>query len=129
MTTLLIPRWLEENGDYQQEEEKYCKVYDKNDFFTLFVQLLLAAMALFSLYFKRMGEVPRRTFRTWFLDISKQAFGACYAHILNMVRIDKIDDRGLYTFQCLLACASLCLLLLIPHLSNAIILLDYCGNH
>lgn len=71
--------------DYSQEDDGYCKVYDKNDFFTVIVQILLAIAALMSLYFKRKFEQPRRTFRTWSLDISKQAFGACYAHVLNMM--------------------------------------------
>lgn len=70
---------------------RICKVYDKNDVFTLLVQLMLAAFALGSLYFKRLREKPRRTFRTWALDISKQGFGACYAHVLNMVRIVRLD--------------------------------------
>jgi hypothetical protein len=66
-------------------EEKACKVYDHDDFFTIFVQMLLAVFALLSLWFKRHGEKPRRKFRTWFLDISKQGLGACYAHVCNMV--------------------------------------------
>lgn len=65
--------------------EKVCKVYDKDDFFTVFVQLMLAAFALGSLWFKRMFEQPKRKFLTWFYDVSKQGFGACYAHILNMI--------------------------------------------
>lgn len=32
-----------------------------------------------------MQEKPQRKFLTWFLDVSKQAFGACYAHVLNMI--------------------------------------------
>lgn len=67
------------------EVAKVCKVYDKEDFFTVFVQLLLALFALLSLWFKRQNERPRRKFRTWFLDISKQGLGACYAHVCNMV--------------------------------------------
>lgn len=67
------------------EESKICKVYDAEDLFTVFVQLLLAFFGLMSLWFKRHGEKPRRKFRTWFLDISKQGLGACYAHVLNMV--------------------------------------------
>lgn len=65
--------------------DKVCKVYDHEDFFTVFVQLLLAAFALLSLWFKRQTEKPRRKFRTWFLDVSKQGLGAGYAHVLNMV--------------------------------------------
>lgn len=72
--------------DYVVEEAaKVCKVYDKEDFFTVFVQMLLALFALLSLWFKRQNEVPRRKFRTWFLDVSKQGLGACYAHVCNMV--------------------------------------------
>lgn len=67
------------------EEEKVCRVYDSNDSFTAWVQFLLACMALASLWIKRMNEVPRRKFWTWFMDVSKQAFGACYAHVLNMI--------------------------------------------
>ncbi|CAB9499147.1 entry regulator STIMATE [Seminavis robusta] len=67
-----------------QKDDRNCRVYDHNDFFTVFVQLLLAAGALASLYLKRMKEVPRRTFTTWALDVSKQGVGACYAHVCNM---------------------------------------------
>lgn len=62
-----------------------CKIYDNDDFFTILVQILLAVFALGSLWIKRMNETPRRTFQTWFLDVSKQGFGACYAHVMNMV--------------------------------------------
>mmetsp|Transcript_13283 Transcript_13283/g.19539 ORF Transcript_13283/g.19539 Transcript_13283/m.19539 type:complete len:265 (-) Transcript_13283:203-997(-) len=67
------------------EEIKICKIYDKEDFFTVLVQLLLAAFALGSLWIKRMRETPKRKFLTWFLDVSKQGVGACYAHVMNMV--------------------------------------------
>jgi len=73
-------------AEVSEQVEKVCKVYDSEDFFTIFVQLLLAFFALLSLWFKRQSERPRRKFRTWFLDISKQGLGACYAHVLNMVR-------------------------------------------
>lgn len=76
---------------YQQDydvadEEQVCKIYDSDDFFTIFVQMLLAFFALISLWFKRQNEKPRRKFRTWFLDVFKQGLGACYAHVANMVR-------------------------------------------
>ena len=73
------------------DEQRWCMIYDKTDFFTIFVQMLLACFALGSLYFKRLREVPRRTFSTWFMDVFKQGLGACYAHIMNMVRILYID--------------------------------------
>lgn len=62
-----------------------CLVYSSEDHFTTLVQIVLASIALAALWFKRLNEIPRRKFRVWFLDVSKQAFGACYAHVLNMV--------------------------------------------
>ena len=73
------------------DEEDYsnqsgvCKIYDKDDFFTVVVQIFLALVAVGSLYWKRLQERPRRKFLIWFLDVSKQALGAGYAHVLNMV--------------------------------------------
>lgn len=64
--------------------QEICKVYDVEDAFTSFVQVLLAVMALGSLYWKRHHEFPKRKFRTWWLDVSKQGIGAVYAHITNM---------------------------------------------
>ena len=68
-----------------QGDEEVCLVYSAEDGFTSFVQALLALFALASLYIKRHQEQPRRKFKTWFLDVSKQGIGAVYAHILNMV--------------------------------------------
>uniref|UniRef100_A0A7S1BGI7 Uncharacterized protein n=1 Tax=Corethron hystrix TaxID=216773 RepID=A0A7S1BGI7_9STRA len=61
-----------------------CRVYSNEDWFTAFVQGLLAFVALMSLWFKRQNEVPRRSFQTWFLDVSKQGVGAVYGHVANM---------------------------------------------
>jgi hypothetical protein len=74
-----------DNASSQAQDYKICKVYDAEDTFTSLVQAFLAAIALASLYLKRHREVPRRTFETWFLDVSKQGLGAVYAHILNMI--------------------------------------------
>ena len=66
------------------EEKEVCKVFEADDWFTSFVQALLFVIALVSLYFKRQQEQPRRKFWTWFMDVSKQCFGACYGHVMNM---------------------------------------------
>mmetsp|Transcript_29612 Transcript_29612/g.86256 ORF Transcript_29612/g.86256 Transcript_29612/m.86256 type:complete len:411 (-) Transcript_29612:1136-2368(-) len=71
-------------ADSGADDDEVCKVFDAEDGFTSFVQALLAVIALVSLYLKRQQEQPRRKFWTWFMDVSKQAFGACYAHVLNM---------------------------------------------
>ena len=75
----------DDTSQVAQQVEKVCKVYDSEDFFTIFVQMMLAFFALMSLWFKRQSERPKRKFKTWFLDVSKQGLGACYAHVLNMV--------------------------------------------
>jgi len=83
---------VDDYNDY--DDAKVCKVYDSEDFFTVFVQLLLAFFALMSLWIKRQRETPRRKFRTWFLDCSKQGVGACYAHVLNMIIAAIIVNNG-----------------------------------
>jgi len=67
------------------DEEQVCQIYSTEDAFTGFVQAMLALFALASLWIKRLQEKPQRKFLTWFLDVSKQAFGAFYAHVLNMI--------------------------------------------
>jgi len=84
----------DDSMDVSQQVEKVCKVYDSEDFFTVFVQILLAFFALMSLWFKRQSERPRRKFRTWFLDVSKQGVGACYAHVMNMIIAAIIVENG-----------------------------------
>merc|ERR1719162_939596 len=70
-------------------------------FFTAFVQILLALIALFSLFVKRQNEVPRREFMTWWLDVSKQGIGAVYQHCLNMIMASIISHnvRGDYELE------------------------------
>lgn len=82
-------------GIFSQKDERTCRVYDGDDSFTALVQIILALFALGSLYLKRMKEVPRRTMKTWALDVGKQGIGASYAHVCNMVR--------LATYPCALA--------------------------
>lgn len=74
-----------EDDFYAEGTNQVCQIYSKEDAFTSFVQAMLAAFALGSLWIKRTQEKPQRKFLTWFLDVSKQAFGACYAHVLNMI--------------------------------------------
>lgn len=48
------------------------------------VQLALGLVAVSTLVFKRYRERPRRPWRIWFMDVSKQGLGALFAHILNL---------------------------------------------
>mmetsp|Transcript_17734 Transcript_17734/g.25026 ORF Transcript_17734/g.25026 Transcript_17734/m.25026 type:complete len:256 (-) Transcript_17734:271-1038(-) len=88
-------------ADDDFNEQRICKVYDVEDSYTSWVQILLAFLALASLYFKRLNETPRRTLKTWALDVSKQGFGATYAHIVNMLIAAVISDnvRGDYVLE------------------------------
>jgi len=79
-------------NDENANSGKFCKIYDRDDVFTIAVQIVLAILALGSLWIKRMREVPKRNFKTWSLDVSKQGIGAGYAHVLNMVSLSKTTD-------------------------------------
>lgn len=85
--------------DDDRNDDDVCLIYSSSDFFTSFVQLLLAIIALASLYVKRQSEHPRRKFKTWFLDVSKQSIGAVYAHILNMIIAAIIADNVRGSFE------------------------------
>jgi len=49
------------------------------------VQLLLAVIALCSLWYKRAKEWPQRDLNVWAFDVAKQGGGAAFAHILNIL--------------------------------------------
>ncbi|WFD32312.1 hypothetical protein MSPP1_003357 [Malassezia sp. CBS 17886] len=49
------------------------------------MQLLMGALVLGSLVYKRHRERPRRRWRTWVLDVSKQLVGQLMVHTLNVV--------------------------------------------
>ncbi|KAG4305764.1 hypothetical protein PORY_000674 [Pneumocystis oryctolagi] len=58
--------------------------------FSLLVQGILGTLILFSLLIKRYWEFPRRSFKIWFFDVSKQIIGAGVVHILNVIISDVI---------------------------------------
>lgn len=60
-----------------------CRLLD--GLFADFVQVTLGAVAVSVLLVKRKCERPRRRWRVWFMDVSKQVFGAGFAHILNLL--------------------------------------------
>lgn len=53
--------------------------------FALFVQAGLGLLAISSLLFKRYRERPRRPFKIFFLDASKQVMGSALLHVLNIL--------------------------------------------
>jgi len=60
-----------------------CKLME--GLFADVVQLLLGAVAVSILVCKRYRERPRRPWRIWFMDVSKQGLGALFAHVLNIM--------------------------------------------
>ncbi|KAK9763140.1 hypothetical protein K7432_010459 [Basidiobolus ranarum] len=54
------------------------------DGFAVFIQSLLALMAVSSLLIKRQQEKPRRPGWVWAFDVSKQSAGAALVHMLNL---------------------------------------------
>lgn len=55
------------------------------DAMSLLIQGLLGVSALGTLVVKRVLEVPKRQFRVFVYDVSKQAIGQLYAHGLNLL--------------------------------------------
>ncbi|CCH45068.1 Vacuolar membrane protein [Wickerhamomyces ciferrii] len=51
---------------------------------SILIQSLLGLIAVSSLLLKRSYEHPRRPWRVWFFDVSKQVFGALGIHLLNL---------------------------------------------
>lgn len=52
--------------------------------FALLVQGALGVLALLTLVWKRYRETPKRPWRIWFFDVSKQVFGSMLLHVLNL---------------------------------------------
>ncbi|EMR11222.1 hypothetical protein PNEG_00811 [Pneumocystis murina B123] len=79
-----------------QKEILDCRILSP---FSLFVQEILGAFVLFSLLIKRHWEYPRRSFRIWFFDVSKQIIGAGVIHILNILISDIIGFNQEHGFS------------------------------
>ncbi|EPQ28196.1 uncharacterized protein PFL1_04024 [Pseudozyma flocculosa PF-1] len=52
--------------------------------FALFVQLAMGLLVLASLVYKRHKERPKRKWKIWLLDITKQMLGQMFVHVLNV---------------------------------------------
>jgi hypothetical protein len=67
-----------EKGDKSKSE---CQLLGP---FALIVQGALGVMALLALVFKRFRETPKRPWKIWFFDVSKQVMGSMLLHVLNL---------------------------------------------
>ncbi|KAI8866897.1 hypothetical protein GQ42DRAFT_127552, partial [Ramicandelaber brevisporus] len=63
-------------------DELNCHLVDN---FALAVQSLMGVIALSTLFIKRHREHPRRPFKIWLMDVTKQGFGGLMLHALNIV--------------------------------------------
>ncbi|KAK0922931.1 hypothetical protein LTR91_001093 [Friedmanniomyces endolithicus] len=77
---------LEPQGDEEAKPEKdgqpaECHLLGP---FALLVQGALGAVAVLSLVLKRYRESPKRPWRIWFFDVSKQIFGSMLLHVFNI---------------------------------------------
>ena len=69
------PKQMEEN------ESGECRLLGA---FALLVQGALGATALLTLVWKRFRETPKRPWKVWFFDVSKQVLGSILLHVLNL---------------------------------------------
>lgn len=61
-----------------------CELLGKFGSFGWWVQGFLMLMCFLSLIYKRFVDTVRRSWTVWFFDVSKQGFGTCLTHALNL---------------------------------------------
>lgn len=64
------------------------------------VQVGLGVLAVISLLVKRQLERPRRAWKVWGFDVSKQAAGALFAHLLNLGLAELLSHASAFQDQC-----------------------------
>ncbi|RLN73672.1 hypothetical protein BBJ28_00021631 [Nothophytophthora sp. Chile5] len=65
------------------------------------IQLLLGAIAIGTLWYKRHVERPRRPLQIWLMDVSKQAIGASTGHFINLgvsIQMPPVTDECAWYF-------------------------------
>lgn len=78
MPFFLIFRFLDEENKKETED---CNLFGA---FGFLVQFILAAAAFMVLIVKRYLEKPKRPWKIWWFDVSKQIIGAGVIHLLNL---------------------------------------------
>jgi hypothetical protein len=79
--TPLEPEPVDKLSDEEASDNAECHLLGP---FALLVQGALGTMAILSLVWKRYREEPKRPWKIWFFDVSKQVFGSMLTHILNL---------------------------------------------
>lgn len=65
-----------------EDYDKECELLDN---FAIAMQTILGVLSFASLLLKRKWEMPKRSYKIFMLDISKQGCQAFWAHCLNVV--------------------------------------------
>lgn len=65
--------------------ELETKEYPSNCWFSSLGQVALALSCLLTLIIKRQTETPRRDWKIWFLDVTKQSLGLSVSHVSNIL--------------------------------------------
>ncbi len=60
--------------------------------FALFVQAIMGVLVIGSLVYKRQRETPKRKWKIWALDVSKQLLGQLFVHMLNVILSDFVAN-------------------------------------
>lgn len=85
---MFIFRKLEE----EKKDENKCEMFGG---LGILIQTLLGAAALCILILKRYLEKPRRPWKIWWYDVSKQIIGALFMHLFNLIlSVILSDDEG-----------------------------------
>ncbi|KAI9631507.1 hypothetical protein KEM48_014256 [Puccinia striiformis f. sp. tritici PST-130] len=58
--------------------------------FSILIQAIMALIILASLLYKRHREKPKRKYRIWTADVSKQVLGQAFVHMLNIFISDSM---------------------------------------
>lgn len=84
--------------DYPDVDSGSCRLLGPT---ALIVQGLMGILVILSLVYKRHREEPRRPWRIWLFDVSKQVVGQMFVHGVNVLIsgvISKLRDRNACVF-------------------------------
>ena len=77
---------VEVNETSNSNEKEYTR--DKCEMLGTFgyvIQFVLGVLAFMVLFIKRCYEKPKRPWKVWWFDASKQIFSAGFAHVVNLI--------------------------------------------
>ncbi|KLO19900.1 hypothetical protein SCHPADRAFT_817456 [Schizopora paradoxa] len=72
-------------GDYPDVDERSCRLLGPT---ALIVQALMGVLVVLSLLYKRHREKPKRPWKIWMFDVSKQIAGQAFVHGINVLISD-----------------------------------------